>query len=287
MFARNGMRWWPEGKCALLLSGFWVALVVSGCDGRKPEAAGVLGSARLRVLPVAALADQPLTFQQGNIALPTTLTERTVLEGASPSVTSAPGVLGSVTDVRGTLQNGECKAAIIHVTSVPPGSVLKNDVKVELTASSQIHFNDIVEKQTSLEVGYLVFSLRVGKDDRAEVLIEDVAEQTIENYDRDKDPAKLAAVEAKPLSAGACGRYVITRVVLTAIKSRVYLKQEQRASILGVLQIGGRRYFSHSKQVNDLKLGVVLRPIAYQNQQGTRTLSPAPPRQATLVEFAE
>jgi hypothetical protein len=222
-----------------------------------------------------------MAYKPGDISLPLTLSERTIVRRAAPTLTSAPGLIGSVVDLYGTPVNGMCSQGFIDVGSISPGSVLKNDVKVPMTASSQVHFNDIVERQKGLSVGYLAVTASMSNEDRAEVLVEDVAEQAIENFDRDKDSTKLAAYEAAPLSNGACGRYVITKVVLTAIKYRVYTKKTQAGGVVGILNIGGKNYYSHTKQLNDLVLAVVLRPIRYKTPQESRQ-SEKPPNVVEL-----
>jgi len=224
-----------------------------------------------------------LTEHPGQVALPQTLTERTVVSGAAPTVSSSTGLIGSVVDVIGTPVNGVCRTASIRVESISPGSVLRDDFAVPMTASSQIHYDDVVEKQKGTEVGYLGFSAGLGSEDRAEVLIEDVAEQSIENFNTATDSTRLKSYEAKPLPSGACGRYVITRLVLTAIKYRVFTKKEQKAAIAAILNIGGHKYYTHTKQVNDLILGVVLRPIGYLTPDKTPRESVAPPTEVRFL----
>ena len=228
----------------------------------------------------------PMTYEPGDVRLPEALQGRTLLEGALSTIERPADVIGRVVDLRGQMQDGVCTQATVSIRLIPPGSVMKADAVVG-KAVSNIHYSAIIEKQQSAEVGYLVFAAKMTDDERAEVIIEDVADYVITDWNSGVDSAQLRLVEARPLAAGACGRYAITRVVATNVKNRYLRRRGADVGITAVFKLGGRDYRTNEKMSNDLRVAMMLQPLNYGVTPApgdtTKKTSPKPPNILSLA----
>jgi hypothetical protein len=234
-----------------------------------------------------ATSSAEISFRPGDaLELPSTLTNRTTLVGAVGGRVLLPPVIGSVIDIPGDTANGKCvRPGQVDIGSIPPGSLLKTGVRVEVQPLAEVHFNEVIEKQKAASAGFLSFTADMGKDDRSEVMIEDVAGQQIINWDADKDPLKVEQAEAELLPPGMCGRYTITGVVLTAVSYRIFSSKKVVGSFLGLFNLGGKNYYSRTKQRHDLKVGIQLQPIGFKtSKEAVPAQSPQAP---TAIEFRE
>ena len=210
-----------------------------------------------------------------SFTIPATLVRRTFLSGTLAGRANIAVVVGSVVEIAGTDSAGVCTSPKrVDLSEITPGRVLKDDVKLEVRPLGDILFDDIIEKQTGFNAGYFAFTANMSNDDRAEVLIQDIAGVQIENYDRDKDTTKVMRIESQPLRRGMCGRYLITGLTLTGLTYRVYHTKKEEAKILGIISIGGKNYYTRSRQANDLAVGITLQPIPFaQDSSGRHVLT--------------
>jgi hypothetical protein len=193
--------------------------------------------------------------------LPAELQSRTALTGATgPNL--IPAVLGDLIEIAGTVAGKECiNVTKIKISQVQPGGILKDDVAIELKPLTRTYFDDVIQKQVGIDVGFLAFTGSMAKNDRAEVLIQDVAGMEIANFNAQADPTRLQAARDAALPQGVCGRYVLTSASATAVSHRVYSDQSLKAAIVAALNIGGHTYSSRNKQQTDYFIGVGLQPL--------------------------
>jgi hypothetical protein len=209
--------------------------------------------------------------------LPQEIRDRTELKGSVNGAKLVPATLGEVVEIAGTPTDSACiNIKEIRVNQVQPGGVLKDDVTVQVTPLTTVFLDDVIQQQVGANVGFLGFTTTMGKNDRAEVLIQDVAGESIDNFNAQTDPIRLKAVQDAPLSSGICGRYILTAATATSVSYRVYQDKSITASILSVLNIGGKAYRSRSKQRTDYHIGVALQPVRLASG------SPTPPPPKTL-----
>lgn len=235
------------------------------------------------VAPRALGGGGQITYRPGEVTLGEQVRNRTVLQGGLTDISNLSNVVGSVVDIRGAVVNGVCqRPQTVDIATVEPGRILKPDATVDTKALSQIWFSEIIDRQRSVEAGYLAFTAQMSQGDRAEVIIEDVASQSIANFDTSVDPARLKAAEGRPLPQGACGRYVITRVVGTSVKHRILYSRKLDAGIAAVFKIAGKDHYTYEKLRNDLIVAIQLQPLRHTTPAAPgvpsgMVRSPAPP----------
>ena len=219
-----------------------VLLIIGACGGdpktRPAHAAATVSDSGIR------LGDAPATPYPGE------LEHRTVLRGALVNPSDADNYVGYVLTFYGTpTPSGGCVAD----SSRPPRPSIKRYIKqnaapIATEAISQIWYQSLVSDSAHLALQYLASSISLANNQRAEVVIEDVAKAEVSNSDIDYDA--LSQLANRKLNQGECDRLMIRAAYLTSVKSRIFNRTGADASAGYLAFKADGAYYTSSDQIS-------------------------------------
>jgi len=223
--------------------------------------------------PIVLLAQTPVNV--GNSSpkpVPALLTSRTVLADAlvGDSMDGYAGYILTVYGSRGA--DGRCDQGGAKSADVSLRAYVKQGAKIPVKATKFVAFNSLIDRTTALGVKLFVFAATMSADDRTEVIVVDVAEQSI---DQDAiDIPTVTALAAQGLPTGACGRFFIRKAILTEVTSKRFTKVQKGSGASGmVFSVDGNVYSSNESFQIDPYLTIEARDIIDFAPTASKTLN--------------